>query len=128
YVAPHGPYWARAGSPCHDSVCLYRQFFGQTSMEPSIDVAAPSPSTERISAVRSRLLVLMFTDLVGSTALKEILRVTGYMPLLRRHDALLREAVASAGGQLQQDTGDGCFAFFATSSDAVNAALVFQWM
>lgn len=69
----------------------------------------------------------MFTDLVGSTGLKDTLTTAGFLPLLRRHDTLLREAVASAGGRLQQDTGDGCVALFATSSDAARAALIFQW-
>jgi WD40 repeat protein/class 3 adenylate cyclase len=82
---------------------------------------------EGSSPARSRLLVLMFTDLVGSTGLKDRLTTAGYLPLLRRHDVLLREAVTSAGGRLQQDTGDGCIALFATSSDAARAALIFQW-
>src|SRR5437773_717801 len=71
-------------------------------------------------------MVLMFTDLVGSTALKDSLRTGGYLPLLNRHDALLREAIA--GGRVQQDTGDGVFAIFSTASDAVRAALRFMWM
>jgi serine/threonine-protein kinase len=76
----------------------------------------------------SRLTVLMFTDLVGSTALKDSLRTSGYLPLLERHDELLRQAVGSAAGSnVQQDTGDGVFATFATASDAVRAALRFQW-
>ena len=75
-----------------------------------------------------RLLAFMFTDIVGSTSLKDSLTTAVYLPLLRRHDQLLRKAVASSGGQLRQDTGDGCFAAFATSSDAVKAALTFQWL
>jgi class 3 adenylate cyclase len=87
---------------------------------------APSQSNLP-SATRSRLLVLFFTDLVGSTSLKERLTTAGYLPLLHRHDTMLREAVAASGGQIQQDTGDGCFAYFPTASDAVRAALAFQW-
>lgn len=78
------------------------------------------------SAPASRLVVLMFTDLVGSTELKDSLGTAGYLPLLRRHDALLRRAVGAVNGRLQQDTGDGCFAVFPTSSDAVRAGLLFQ--
>src|SRR4051812_5368980 len=81
------------------------------------------------TAVPSRLMVLMFTDLVGSTAHKDVLRTDGYLPLLARHDQLLRQALAEAGGgNVQQDTGDGVFATFGTASDAVRAALRFQWM
>jgi WD40 repeat protein/serine/threonine protein kinase/class 3 adenylate cyclase len=92
---------------------------GSPGTPPDLVVTPPPP--------RSRLLVLMFTDLSGSTGLKSELTTAGYLPLLRRHDALLREAVAAAGGQLQQDTGDGCFALFSTASEAVTAALLFQW-
>src|SRR3954468_9199629 len=77
----------------------------------------------------SQLMVFMFTDLVGSTALKDSLRTTGYLPHLERHDQILRDAVASVNGaRIQQDTGDGVFATFLTASDAVRAALRFQWM
>ena len=69
----------------------------------------------------------MFTDLVGSTGLKDDLKTARYLPLLKAHDELLREGIASAGGQVQQDTGDGCFAVFTTPSDAVRAALTFLW-
>jgi WD40 repeat protein/class 3 adenylate cyclase/serine/threonine protein kinase len=75
----------------------------------------------------SKLLTMMFTDLVGSTELKDRLRTTGYLPLIARHDQLLREAVANVGGSVLQDTGDGCFAVFTAPSDAVRAALDFQW-
>src|SRR5580704_11627604 len=88
----------------------------------------PLPPTDRTPAGRSRLLVLMFTDLIGSTGIKDALTTPAYLPLIRRHDALLREAVASADGRIQQDTGDGGFAVFATSSDAASAALRFQWL
>src|SRR5205814_6166250 len=47
----------------------------------------------------------------------------------KRHDELLRETLAgAAGAKVQQDTGDGVFATFSTASDAVRAALRFQWM
>jgi serine/threonine protein kinase len=85
------------------------------------------PPSDQLGTGRSRLLVIMFTDLVESTTIKDRLRTSAYLPILRRHDALLREAVASSGGTIQQDTGDGGIAVFATSSDAVNAALRFQW-
>jgi len=84
-------------------------------------------SSDQTTPRRSRLLVLLFSDLVGSTGLKDQLTTAGYLPLLRRHDQLLRQAIASAGGALQQDTGDGCFATFTTPSDAVRAALLIQW-
>jgi class 3 adenylate cyclase len=70
----------------------------------------------------------MFTDLVGSTGIKDTVTTPAFVPVLRQHDVLLRQAVASASGRIQQDTGDGGFAVFATSSEAVTAALHFQWL
>lgn len=95
--------------------------------ESGTDIVASAPGDPSAGAGR-HLLAFMFTDVIGSTALKVSLTTAGYLPLLRRHDQLLRHAVASSGGHLRQDTGDGCFADFATSSDAVNAALTFQWL
>src|SRR5258708_1289373 len=93
-------------------------------MKASFDDEVFQPHTP---LARSRLLVLMFTDLVDSTGMKSTLKTARYLPLLKRHDELLRAAVASRRGQLQQDTGDGGFAVFATASDAVEAGLLFQW-
>lgn len=86
--------------------------------------SSTSPPVHTAPHLRSRLLAMMFTDLVGSTGLKDDIKTAHYLPLLRRHDELVREGVAFAGGQLQQDTGDGCFAVFSTPSDAVRAALI----
>jgi WD40 repeat protein/class 3 adenylate cyclase len=75
----------------------------------------------------SRLMVLMFTDLVGSVKLKAELGLSVYAKLLARHDALFRSIVAATpGAEVRQDTGDGFYAAFATPSDAVFAGLRFQ--
>jgi len=75
----------------------------------------------------SRLLVLMFTDLVGSVELKNRLGANAYTSLIARHDRLFREIVgAGTDNRVIQDTGDGFLAGFATTSDAVQAALRFQ--
>src|SRR5687768_5847180 len=74
-------------------------------------------------------MVFMFTDLVDSAALKGSLGATRYLPLLNRHDQLLRDTLASVpGARVEQDTGDGVFAVLPTASDAVRAALRFQWL
>ncbi len=76
---------------------------------------------------RSRLAVLLFTDLVGSTELKAKLGAAAFVRLLGRHDALFKQYLAeSPGAEVLQDTGDGYFAAFARVSDAVNFALKFQ--
>lgn len=76
----------------------------------------------------SRLAVLLFTDLVGSTNLKTQLGAAQFARLLGRHDALFKQLIASSSSaQIVKDTGDGYFAVFTTVSDAVGFALRFQY-
>jgi serine/threonine-protein kinase len=76
---------------------------------------------------QSRLMVLLFSDIVGSTDLKRRIGTVEYADLLARHDQIFRQIVNStAGAVILKDTGDGFFASFATASDAVRAALRFQ--
>ena len=75
----------------------------------------------------SRLMVLLFTDLVGSVKLKAELGLAAYARLLARHDALFRSIIdTTPGAEVRQDTGDGFYAAFATPAGAVAAAIRFQ--
>jgi serine/threonine-protein kinase len=75
----------------------------------------------------SRLTVLLFSDIVGSTDLKSDLGTPAYAKLLEQHNRLFESALRQvAGAEVVKHTGDGYFAVFPTASDAVRAALVFQ--
>src|SRR5688572_15228210 len=75
----------------------------------------------------SRLAVLLFTDLVGSTELKTRLGAGAYSRLLSRHDALFKQSLSEiASAEVINDTGDGYLLAFATASDAVRFALRMQ--
>lgn len=91
---------------------------------------------------RTRLVVIMFTDLVGSVSLKERLGAIQYNRMITRHDEIFRQIVKEVrspalqqteGGIIDhqdtgdKDTGDGFMALFATASEAVTAALRFQY-
>src|SRR5687768_9731403 len=79
------------------------------------------------TATPSRLSVLMLTDIVGSTDLKTRLGLAEYARRLARHDRAFKQLVGSTpGAEILKDTGDGYLARFATTSDAVRAALRFQ--
>ena len=72
-------------------------------------------------------MVLMFTDVQGSVDLKNRIGTAGYAEALAKHDGIFRRLVAtSPGAEILSDTGDGFFAAFASASDAVRAALLFQ--
>jgi predicted ATPase/class 3 adenylate cyclase len=69
--------------------------------------------------------VFLFTDIEGSTRLwAEYPNEIGLA--LLRHDALMREAIDSAGGEVFKHTGDGVCAVFASTAGAVRAAVCAQ--
>lgn len=61
----------------------------------------------------SGVVALLFTDLVGSTALLAHLGDDAAEELRRTHFGLLRQAVAQAGGEEVKTLGDGLMVFFA---------------
>lgn len=67
-----------------------------------------------------------FTDIVDSTRHLEHLGDVHWQKLLRRHDELVRAAVAGHGGEVVDHTGDGFFLSFAAAADAVAAAAEIQ--
>ena len=55
---------------------------------------------------------VLFTDIVGSTALTQSLGDDAAMALLRVHDDIVRDAVRALGGREVKHTGDGIMASF----------------
>jgi class 3 adenylate cyclase/tetratricopeptide (TPR) repeat protein len=78
----------------------------------------------------SRLLALMFTDLVDSSALKAPSKLgdTGYLERVAApHVRIFRDLLKQFPGAWEIDyTGDGFFVAFERASDAVTFALLFQ--
>ena len=80
------------------------------------------------AGMQSSMMVLLFTDVVGSVDLKTRLGAEQYAKLMARHDRLFKSIVRSTpNAQVLKDLGDGFLARFATPGDAVNAALRFQY-
>jgi predicted ATPase/class 3 adenylate cyclase len=68
---------------------------------------------------------LLFSDIEGSTTLWE--RNPAEMTIaLQRHDAIIREAVESAGGRVFKTTGDGFHAVFTSPVECLIAAAAAQ--
>ncbi len=77
------------------------------------------------SGVATGTLAFLFTDIAGSTQLWE--RLPDAMALaLERHDAIVRDAIETAGGKVVKATGDGLMAVFPTAADGVAASLAIQ--
>ena len=68
----------------------------------------------------------MFTDIVDSTKLVEVLGEEKWRKLLAWHDRTLREQIEDAGGEVIKQTGDGYFAAFQSPASALEAAAVIQ--
>ena len=76
---------------------------------------------------RTGLLTLVFTDMVGSTALKQELGDLGGDALFKRHHKLVRETLRSfTTGQEVETAGDSFFIVFSAPSDAVRFGLLLQ--
>ena len=88
-------------------------------------VAAPPSSF--IQTPTSRLMVLVFTDIVRSVDLKHKHGDSAAATLITRHDNIFKQLIKSfVGAHTIKDTGDGFLAEFPTTSDAVRFALKFQ--
>ncbi len=78
------------------------------------------------SSSSSFVKVFLFTDLVGSTALKRRLGDIKGAEVIALHDSLFRECLPEFGGEEVDNAGDGFLALFDRPSDAVRCALAFQ--
>lgn len=85
------------------------------------------PDPMAATAAPTRLVVLLFSDIVGSVQLKSRLGDAQAAAIISRHDHLFREVFEQVDdGEILKDTGDGFLAQFHTVSSAVNFALLFQ--
>jgi TolB-like protein/class 3 adenylate cyclase len=76
------------------------------------------------TAVRSRTLTLVFTDLADSTALKAKRGDQAVGDLIQRHRSIVRRLASECDGRVIDWAGDGCFLTFETPSAAVTFSLL----
>ena len=74
----------------------------------------------------SGTVILLFTDLVGSTEGRGRLGEEAAEALRHTHDRLLATAIESNGGQVIKHLGDGVMATFAGAADGLSAAVAVQ--
>jgi len=75
---------------------------------------------------RRVMKTFMFTDIVGSTNLVEVLGDEAWDTLLQWHNTALREVFAAHEGEEISMTGDGFFVSFDSPEPAVQAAIAIQ--
>lgn len=95
------------------------------SFQPALEQRARMEEFQREH--RTGLVTLVFTDLVGSTALKQQLGDRQAVALMHKHHSVVRELVTSFVGSKEISTaGDSFFLVFAKPSDSVKFALLLQ--
>jgi class 3 adenylate cyclase/CheY-like chemotaxis protein len=81
----------------------------------------PSLSTSQ----QRRLAAILFTDIVGYTAMMQQSEVKALM-IIRRYSIVLKQSVSAHSGEIINDYGDGNLCIFSSASEAVNCALEMQ--
>ena len=82
--------------------------------------------TERRSKPAQARRTFMFTDIVGSTSLAELLGNEGWDQLLKWHDQALRAQFGRSGGEVVNSTGDGFFVAFESARQGIDCAIAIQ--
>ena len=81
----------------------------------------PKPKEETTGPI-----TVMFTDMVGSTALTQSMGDAVAQQVVRAHNRVVRDALTQFGGREIKHTGDGIMASFPTTSNGVEAAKIMQ--
>jgi class 3 adenylate cyclase/tetratricopeptide (TPR) repeat protein len=91
-----------------------------------MSITEGSEPARKGSSRESGTLTVLFTDLVGSTAIRQELGDDKADELRRHHDRVVREALAAHGGTEVKGTGDGFMFVFGASAEAIAAATELQ--
>jgi class 3 adenylate cyclase len=83
-------------------------------------------AAERRAAPKQTRKTFMFTDIVRSTNLAELLGNESWERLLQWHDDALRALFARNGGEVVHSTGDGFFVAFDSARRGVDCAITIQ--
>jgi class 3 adenylate cyclase len=87
---------------------------------------AESPRGSAAAASQRVTRTFVFTDIVDSTRLTELLGDEAWNALTRWHDQTIRTLAAEHAGEDIKATGDGFFLAFADGDDALEAAVAIQ--
>jgi len=89
-------------------------------------MSAPTPDLAHALIRPTGTVTFMFTDIEGSTRLVQELGLERWTPLLERHRAIVRQAIAAYDGIEISTEGDSFFVIFTVARKAVEAAIAVQ--
>jgi class 3 adenylate cyclase len=96
----------------------------------SIDAVAAAVGSERpdlaTATAADGTVTIMFSDIVGSTAMTERLGDRRWIEVLREHNRVIRDEVSAHDGFEVKSQGDGFMVAFASASRAVECAAAIQ--
>ncbi len=88
--------------------------------------AAGAVITPRSGRYDPGIRTIVFTDIVGSTAITQRLGDSVAMRVVELHDRLVRDAIDRYAGRVVKHLGDGIMAVFVSADDAVQSATLIQ--
>jgi len=98
-------------------------FLGGTETNPAGAVILPGGGADdRDPGIRT----ILFTDVVNSTTLTQLLGDEAALAILGVHDTIVRDALSASGGREIKHTGDGIMASFISPAAAVRCAIQIQ--
>ncbi len=98
-------------------------FLGSAETNPSGAVLVPGGAADaRDPGIRT----VLFTDIVGSTTLTQLVGDEEALALLNVHDTIVRDALSALNGREIKHTGDGIMASFFSAAAAVKCATRIQ--
>jgi class 3 adenylate cyclase len=122
---PHAQVMYQDGRPVEgvaaDTIRAVGEFFGETWDADGIDASPAQPR-----AAEPQLRIILFSDLEGHTAMMQRLGDREGRRLLRTHEQLTREALATYGGSEVKSLGDGFMASFVSAQRALECAFAIQ--
>ena len=114
------------GSWADDPVGVARRIVGFINAESPGSLVAREDAASRLPGPSSRLVTILFTDLVGHTQMMSRLGDQRGREVLREHDRITREVLKAHGGTEVKTMGDGFMASFGSVTKAVECAVALQ--
>jgi class 3 adenylate cyclase len=87
------------------------------------EVQEERPELRSSAKALNGIVTLMFTDVVDSTVINQLLGDRAWLEILREHDRLITTAAESHGGEVVKRMGDGSMLAFPSARRAVSCAV-----